>query len=455
MKSYEEVAKSVFEKSENYFMEKARKARRIKTAVSSVSCVCLAAAVIAVAGIAMNGNLTENPLSVGDIGEQLTGDNANNANIPVSDETTATETQPLTTLPELTPDENGVPITPDANDPDNIWDNHGEVVNNGVYEPFFLAFDGALYVSYDSGEGGFYESIGLEANLAEHFTCEVYIVQGRPDHIGVKINSFIREYKKVFDCNFDIDGTKFQIAYSALKDIDHACGDIVLQTEDFTVYEAVRLQGEPSGTKEYIVDLLPSLQREFPNLFDELRECGFDDYGDAWWIALSNNDIPDEYPSVSTGTDTPSICEPEYDFLADPSLPLDALIGTDPGDVDYILAQAEEAAYSINVESPKSVWVAAEKGSEIYSLVDGVVVMAEYHFGFGFTVEVETADGQHVKHFHLSEMLAEVGDTVTRGQVIGLAGTTGAIACSGAGYSFITDNSDTHHTDSHHSDTHH
>ena len=296
MKTYEEVAKSVFEKSEKYFEEKALRAKHIKTAATAMSCFCLAVVLTVVAVAALNSNLTE--YSAGSAWQP-----AENNDIPEYT-TTAIYNEATATMPEIATDENGNPMiipdtsAPDHIAPDHIWDDPSEVFSTvgGVNVPFFIAFDGALYVSYDSGEGGFYEPTGLEAYLGELFSCKVCTVQGRPNHIGVEINSFIHEYKKLFDCDFDIDGTKFQIAYNALKDIDHACGDIVLETDDFTVYEAVRLQGESSDTKEYIVDLLPSLQREFPNLFDELRECGFDDYGDAWWIALSNMDIPDEEP---------------------------------------------------------------------------------------------------------------------------------------------------------------
>ena len=423
MKTYEEVAKSVFEKSEKYFEEKALKAKRIKTAATAMSCFCLAAVITVGAIAVLNGNLTEYPVGGRDEG-QSTSDTENNINI-TDDEATATETEPLTTTPYLTTGENDVPFTPDANAPDNIMDNHGEVVSNGVFEPFFIAFDGALYVSYDSGERGFYEPTGLEAYLAENYTCKVCCVQGRPDHIGVDINSFIHEYKKVFDCDFEIDGQKYQIAYSALKDIDHACGDIVLQTEDFTVYEAVRLQGEPSDTKEYIVDLLPVLKREFPNLFDELRELGFDDYGDAWWIALPA--IPEDIQSDNDVS--------EYSIPDDPSLPNNTLVGVTPKDTDQILAAAQAVS---SEKYYRSVFVLAETGNEIYSLVDGTVVMAEYNGISGYFIEVETADGRHIRHSHLSEMLAEVGDTVTKDQVIGLAGTTGYASCSGVGYCFIT-----------------
>ena len=63
---------------------------------------------------------------------------------------------------------------------------------------------------------------------------------------------------------------------------DYRLGSVVLETEDYIVYEAVKIQGEPAQTKEYIVDILPILQRERPNLFDgaDLKPDG--DYAEQW-----------------------------------------------------------------------------------------------------------------------------------------------------------------------------
>ena len=67
---------------------------------------------------------------------------------------------------------------------------------------------------------------------------------------------------------------------------DYRLGSVVLETEDYIVYEAVKIQGEPAQTKEYIVDILPILQRERPNLFDgsDLKPDG--DYAEQWQLAL-------------------------------------------------------------------------------------------------------------------------------------------------------------------------
>ena len=453
MKSYEEVAKSVFEKSEKYFEEKAVRAKRIKTAVTAMSCFCLAAVITVGAVAALNSNLTEYPVG-GKTEGKFTSEPESAENRPAADETTTAaeptsmETEIPTDAPETEADDTDVACQlPVAGDQDNYkWQTVKEILgedygltHNEVIMGIFLAYDGALYEAYYSEDKILdrqYALTGDYAFFGEKFPCEAYAVKDEPDLIAVKLNFGIHEYKKLFDCDFDINGEKFQIAYNALLDIDHTCGDIVLQTEDFTVYEAVRLQGDSLGVKEYLVDLLPTLKRELPELFMHTSDFGY--VADAWWIALP--DIPADIPSNS------DYAVPEYDFLADQSLPVNTLTDLTPKDTDQILAEAQAVSSEPHY---KSVFVLAETGSEIYSLADGVVVMADWGYGTGWTVEVETADGQHIRHFHLSEMLAEAGDAVAKGQVIGLAGTTGATTHSGAGYHIITD-----HTESHASETH-
>ena len=466
MKTYEEVAKSVFEKSEKYFEEKAIRAKHIKTAATTMSCFCLAAVLVVGAIAALNSNLTEGSVG-GASGEQSAGDGENNENIvadvtttlPVATSIIYSEDEIVTSPPYI--GDVSTSVMPDPDDTDTIcelpvaddqsnykWQtveeilgaDYGVVNPGGVNVSPFLAYDGALYVSYspeDEKTGRYYAPMGY-AYFGENFPCTAYAVKDEPNLIAIELNSAIWEYRRLFNCNFEIGGEKFEIAHSALMDIDHTRGYFTLTTKDFTVYEAVRLQGEPSDTKEYIVDLLPVLEREFPDLFSDTDDA---DYGDRWWIATSC--IP---------ADTPSICEPGHDFLADHSLPINTLTDVTPSDIDNILAPAAAAAYSDTYY--KSVFVLAETGSEIYSLVDGEVVMADWGYGTGWTVEVKMSNGKSVKHFHLSEMLAKVGDTVTRGQVIGLAGTTGITTHSGAGYMFVTDHTDAHETDAHHNDAH-
>lgn len=93
-------------------------------------------------------------------------------------------------------------------------------------------------------------------------------------------------YEKIFDATFTVDGTTYAIAYSPVMNTDYRLGSAVLETDDYTVYEAVKLQGEPAQTKEYIVDILPTLQRERPNLFDGSDLAPDGGYAEQWQLAL-------------------------------------------------------------------------------------------------------------------------------------------------------------------------
>lgn len=387
MKSYEEVAKSVFEKSEKYFVQKWHRQRRIKIALSTLSCICLAAVAV---GAVMHSDLIKYPES----GEpSAEGQYTSDANTPAD-----------TDSPDGT-----------AAVPDNynyIWQTSEEIIAEddcivtygSVDIGTLLVYDGALYTIYspeDEKADRYYALTGNHAYFFEWFPCEAYAVKNEPDTIAIKLDFAMFEYRKLFDCDIDIDGEKFTIAYQAYMGGDYNCGGMVLQTEDFTVYEAVRLQGNPTDTKEYIVNLTSALQMGLSDIL-----------GNVWWIV-----VPDNVTEELTHNGS--------------SLSANTLSDVTPKDTDRILAAAQAAI----TETLIKVYVPAEKGSEVYSLVDGVVVWAdEQYWKDGYSIYVDTEDGQHqVLHSHLSEMLVEVGDTVTKGQVIGLAGSIGG-AAYGAGY---------------------
>ena len=163
----------------------------------------------------------------------------------------------------------------------------------GLSIPAFISYRGGFYGSagvnrIDSLRFAPSESEDLLFNT--HYTHTVYLVEDHPNWIAIHING-MEVYEKIFDVTFAIDGTIYAIAYSPEMNADYALGGIVLETEDYTVYEAVRLQGEPAQAKEYIVDILPLLQREMPNFFDgsDLEPDG--DYADQWQLALPLNSL--------------------------------------------------------------------------------------------------------------------------------------------------------------------
>lgn len=164
-----------------------------------------------------------------------------------------------------------------------------EGVLGGFYIPSFLTYRGGFYGGVGDEKGLRFAPSGEEDLLFNvYYTHEVYWVEDHPDWIAVHING-MEVYQKIFDVTFELDGVTYAIAYSPAMEADYTFGEAVLETEDFTVYEAVKLQGEPAQTKEYLVDLLPLLQRERPALFDGSRLEPGGWYATQWQIALPLN----------------------------------------------------------------------------------------------------------------------------------------------------------------------
>jgi hypothetical protein len=69
--------------------------------------------------------------------------------------------------------------------------------------------------------------------------------------------------------------------------------------------------------------------------------------------------------------------------------------------------------------------LAAAAGTPIRAAADGRVVRAGWHGGYGRQVALAHGDGLATSYGHMSRILARAGDTVRRGQVIGLVGSSG------------------------------
>lgn len=68
---------------------------------------------------------------------------------------------------------------------------------------------------------------------------------------------------------------------------------------------------------------------------------------------------------------------------------------------------------------------AGKKGSDIMAVASGVVVWAGKRSGYGNLVEINHGNGYHTRYGHNSKILVKVGQTVKKGQVIALMGSTG------------------------------
>jgi len=72
--------------------------------------------------------------------------------------------------------------------------------------------------------------------------------------------------------------------------------------------------------------------------------------------------------------------------------------------------------------------IVVNTGAEIYASGDGKVIRAGTSGGYGVTIEIDHGFGYTSLYAHLSKMKVKKGQTVKRGEVIGLSGQTGRLA---------------------------
>ena len=64
-------------------------------------------------------------------------------------------------------------------------------------------------------------------------------------------------------------------------------------------------------------------------------------------------------------------------------------------------------------------------GRSVYSAAGGKVVLASWYYAYGNCILIDHGNGMKTRYAHLSAYKVKVGDTVERGQLIGLCGNTG------------------------------
>jgi LysM repeat protein len=69
--------------------------------------------------------------------------------------------------------------------------------------------------------------------------------------------------------------------------------------------------------------------------------------------------------------------------------------------------------------------VKMQKGDTVYAVSDGVVSRSNYGYGFGNIVIVSHKNNLETYYAHLSKFLVKKGNKISRGEPIGLAGSTG------------------------------
>jgi len=68
---------------------------------------------------------------------------------------------------------------------------------------------------------------------------------------------------------------------------------------------------------------------------------------------------------------------------------------------------------------------AGKLGSDIVAVASGVVTWASDRYGYGNMVEINHGNGYATRYGHAQKILVKVGDTVKKGQVVALMGSTG------------------------------
>ncbi len=66
-----------------------------------------------------------------------------------------------------------------------------------------------------------------------------------------------------------------------------------------------------------------------------------------------------------------------------------------------------------------------ERGDTVIAPANGTVIKAEWTGGYGNMIEIDHGNGLTTRYGHLSKIEIQVGDTIQRGQLIGLVGSTG------------------------------
>jgi len=67
----------------------------------------------------------------------------------------------------------------------------------------------------------------------------------------------------------------------------------------------------------------------------------------------------------------------------------------------------------------------ANTGTQVIATAKGKVTRSGWDFGYGNVIEVQHAEGFSTRYAHMSKRIAQVGDSVERGTVLGEVGSTG------------------------------
>jgi murein DD-endopeptidase MepM/ murein hydrolase activator NlpD len=94
----------------------------------------------------------------------------------------------------------------------------------------------------------------------------------------------------------------------------------------------------------------------------------------------------------------------------------------------YFINPVPGARLSQNLHANNGIDLAAPKGTPIYASAGGSVIVARgsgYNGGFGYFVVINHPNGAQTLYAHMSKVVAQAGNTVSQGELIGYVGSTG------------------------------
>jgi murein DD-endopeptidase MepM/ murein hydrolase activator NlpD len=74
----------------------------------------------------------------------------------------------------------------------------------------------------------------------------------------------------------------------------------------------------------------------------------------------------------------------------------------------------------------KAIDIPAGKGSSVISAASGTVISSGWHYGYGYNMTIQHADGTQAFYAHCQKLLVSKGDRVVQGQQIATVGSTGS-----------------------------
>ncbi|HVE58456.1 MAG TPA: M23 family metallopeptidase [Pyrinomonadaceae bacterium] len=78
-----------------------------------------------------------------------------------------------------------------------------------------------------------------------------------------------------------------------------------------------------------------------------------------------------------------------------------------------------------NYEFHAGMDIDGERGDSVMAPANGTILKAGWQGGYGNMIEIDHGNGLTTRYGHLSKIEVQIGDVITRGQLIGLIGSTG------------------------------